>query len=48
MAAILSNLNRFLFFLFLDKFAVKCLLEIPSRLAYVATVPCETLMTENK
>ena len=34
---------------FSSKFAVKRLLKIPSRLAYVATIPCETLMsTKNK
>jgi len=31
-----------------DKFAVKELLKIPPNLAYVATLPCETLMSENK
>jgi len=30
---------------FLAKFAVKCLLKIPPHLAYVATLPCETLMS---
>ena len=38
-AIILSNLNRFLIFFtgkFCSKFAVKCLLKIPQRLAYVA------------
>jgi len=46
---ILSNLNRFkkVFFTgrFLGKFAVKCILKIPSHLAYVATLPCETSMS---
>jgi len=44
---ILSNLNRFTFFFtgrFLSKFAVKLTLKIPPHLAYVATLPCETLM----
>jgi len=30
---------------FLGKFAVKQILKIPSHLAYVATLPCETLMS---
>ena len=30
------------------KFAVKLLLTIPPLLAYFATLPCETLMSENK
>ena len=30
------------------KFEVKRLLKIPPRLAYVATLPCERLMSENK
>jgi len=29
----------------LDKFAVKWILKIPPHLAYVATLPCETLMS---
>jgi len=33
---------------FLGKFAVKSLLEIPLHFAYVATLPCETLMSEYK
>jgi len=48
MTTILSNLNRFTFFFtgrFLDNFAVKCILKIPSHLAYVATLPCETLIS---
>jgi len=28
---------------FLCKFAVKCILKIPPHIAYVATLPCETL-----
>jgi len=31
---------------FLSKFAVKWIFNIPSRLAYVATLPCETLMSK--
>ena len=30
---------------FLGKFAVKCILKIPSNFAYVATPPCERLMS---
>jgi len=48
MAIILSNLNRFSFFFtgrFFDKFAVKWSLI---HLAYVATLPYETFMPENK
>jgi len=30
---------------FLAKFAVKYILKIPPHLAYVATLPCETLMS---
>ena len=30
---------------FIDKFAVKWILKIPPHLAYVATLPCETLMS---
>jgi len=43
----LSNLNRFkkLTRRLLGKFAVKWILKIPPRLAYVATLPCETLMS---
>ena len=43
MTIILSNLN--LFNDSLDKFAVKCILKTPLHLAYVATLPCETLMS---
>jgi len=46
-AIILSNLNRFTIFFtgrFFGKFAVKWILKIPPHLAYVATLPCETLM----
>jgi len=45
---ILSNLNRFTIFFtgrFLAKFAVKWKLNIPPHFAYVATLPCETLMS---
>jgi len=48
MTVILSNPNRFTNFFtgrFLCKFAVKWILKIPSHLAYVATLPCETLMS---
>jgi len=49
MTIILSNLNRFTnFFLtgrFLRKFAVKWIINIPQHLAYVATLPCEKLMS---
>jgi len=31
---------------FLSKFGVKWILNIPSHLAYVATLPCETLMSK--
>ena len=51
MAIILSNLNRLQIFFtgrFLDKLAVKWLLTISPLLAYVATLFCETLMSENK
>jgi len=47
-AIILSNLNRLknkFTGRFLGKFAVKCILQIPPHLAYVATLPCETLMS---
>ena len=48
MNIILPNLNRFIIFFterFLGKFAVKCLLKILLYLAYVATLPYETLMS---
>jgi len=48
---ILSNLNKFSIFFtarFCRKFTVKWLLKVPPHLAYVATLPCETLMSENK
>jgi len=48
MTIIVSNLNKFTNFFtgrFLSKFAVKRILNIPPRLAYVATLPCETLMS---
>jgi len=48
MAIILSNLNRFTVFSledFFGKFAVRYVLKIPPHLAYVATLPCETLMS---
>ena len=46
MAIMLPNLNRFTIFVigrFLGKFAVNRLLKILPLLAYVATIPCETL-----
>jgi len=43
MAIILSNLNRLKNFT--SKFAVKRILKIPPHLAYVATLPWETLMS---
>ena len=51
MTIILSNLNRYIIFFtgrFLGKFAVKCILKIPPHFAYVATLPCETLMSANQ
>jgi len=49
MATILSTLNRFKIFFFagrfLGKFVIKWILKIPPPLAYVATLPCETLMS---
>ena len=51
MTIILSNLNRFkknsleVFLRFLGKFAVKWISKIPLHLVYVATLPCETLMS---
>ena len=48
MTIILSNLNWLVKFFtrrFLSKFAVKWTLNIPTHLAYVATLPCETLMS---
>ena len=46
---ILSSIYRFINILtgrFLSKFAVKWILKIPSHLAHVATLPCETLMSK--
>ena len=48
MTIILSNLNllkKFFTGRFLGKFAVKRILKIPPHLVYVATLPCETLMS---
>jgi len=47
MTIILSNLNRLKKFTvtFLSTFAIKWILKIPSHVAYVATLPCETLMS---
>jgi len=46
--SVLSNLNRFLKNFsgrFIGKFVGKWILSIPAHLAYVATLPCETLMS---
>ena len=50
MTAILSNLNRLIFFTrkFLGKFVVKLTLKLPPHVAYVATLPCETLIMSAK
>ena len=51
MIIILSNLNRFTFFFtgrVHSKFAVIWILSIPPHRAYVATLPCETLMSVKK
>jgi len=48
MTIILSTINRFAIFFtrrFLGKFAVEYVLKLPMRLACVATLPCETLMS---
>jgi len=49
MTILLSILKRFKKFVFtgrfLGKFAVKWISKIPPHLAYVATLPCETLMS---
>jgi len=47
MTIILSNLNRYTIFFteFLSKFAVHWIINIPPHLAYVATLPCGTLMS---
>ena len=42
---ILTDLRIFFTGRFLSKFAVKWILKIASRLADVATLPCETLMS---
>jgi len=47
MAMILSNFDRFNFFFtgrFFGKFAVKWILQVLPHLAYIATLPCETLI----
>jgi len=46
MTILQPNLSQFNFFTerFLSKFAVKWLLEITPQLAYLATLPCKTLM----
>ena len=47
MTIILTNLNRLKTFYWKipDKVAVKWILKTPPHLAYVATLPCETLMS---
>jgi len=48
MTIILSNLIQYkkkLIKSFLDEFGVKWILKIPPHLTYVATLPCETLMS---
>ena len=48
MTIILSSLNRFKNVFtgkFLGEFVVKGILKLPLHLAYVATLPCETLMS---
>jgi len=46
MTILLSNRKRLKFTArFLGKFAVKWILKIPPHLAFVATLPCETLMS---
>ena len=48
MAIILSKLTDLLNFFtvrFFGKSAVKCILKIPPHLVYVATLPCEALMS---
>jgi len=42
---ILTDLQIFFTGRFPSKFAVKWILNIPPHLAYVATLPCETLMS---
>ena len=42
---ILTDLHHFFTGKFFSKFAVKWILNIPLHLAYVATLPCETLMS---
>jgi len=51
MTIVLSNLNRFkkkITGKFLGKVVAKRILKLPPRLAYVATLPCEALMSANK
>ena len=45
---ILTDFQFFFTERFLRKFAANSLLKIPTHLANVATLPCETLMSENK
>jgi len=52
MAITLLILNRFskkkFIVRFSSKFAAKCLLMVPPHLIFVATLSCETVMSENK
>jgi len=45
---ILADFQKCLTGRFPDKSAVKSLLKIPPHLVYAATLPCETLMSENE
>jgi len=45
---ILTNFQILFTGRFLGKFAAKWLLKIPPHLAYIATLLCETLKSENK
>jgi len=48
-AVTLLILNRIsIFFILYSKFAAKYLLKIPQHLTCIATLPCETLMSENE
>jgi len=43
--SILNRFNKFFTGRFLGKFAVKWMSKVPPHLAYVATLPCETLIS---
>ena len=43
--SILNRFNKFFTERFLGKFAVKWMSKVPPHLAYVATLPCETLIS---